>query len=164
MEISIRKATVNDAKAISKIWKIICNEKIYSAVNKPFAVEHEKEYIKNLSHREGVFLAFKINQVIGFETLDEWSKVTDSFSHVGTIGTFVKPEFRRKGVGKKLADFVFQFAKEKGFEKFIIYVRSTNIGAQNFYRKLGFCTRGILTNQVKINGNYDDEIFMELFL
>jgi ribosomal protein S18 acetylase RimI-like enzyme len=164
MEILIRKATITDAKTISRIWEIICSEKIYSAVNKPFTIEQEREYIKSLSNREGVFLAYNENQVIGFQTLDEWSKVTDSFSHVGTIGTFIKPEFRGKGIGKKLAEFVFQFAKEKGYEKFIIYVRSTNTGAQNFYRKLGFTTRGILTNQVKINGDYDDEIFMELFL
>ena len=164
MEISIRKATINDAKMISKIWEIICREKVYSAVNKPFTVEQEREYIKSLSNREGVFIAYNEDQVIGFQTLDEWSKISDSFSHVGSIGTFIKPEYRGVGIGKKLAEFVFQFAKQKGYEKLIIYIRSTNISAQNFYRKLGFTAKGILTNQVKINGDYDDEIFMELLL
>ncbi|MFX0059919.1 MAG: GNAT family N-acetyltransferase [Candidatus Hodarchaeota archaeon] len=164
MEISIRKATINDAKAISKIWEIICSEGIYSAVSKPFTVNQESDYIRNLSDREAVFLAFSKNQLIGFQTLDEWSKITDSFNHVGTIGTFIRPEFRGKGIGKELTEVTIEFAKEKDYEKFIVYIRATNISAQNFYRSLGFVTRGILTNQVKINGIYDDEIFMEYFI
>jgi ribosomal protein S18 acetylase RimI-like enzyme len=164
MEISIRKATINDAKAISNIWEIISNERIYSAVNKPFTVDQERGYIKGLSVREAVFIALIKNQVIGFQTLDQWSKVTDSFNHVGTIGTFIRPEYRSKGVGKKLMDFTLNFARENNYEKFVVYVRSNNITAQKFYRKLGFVTCGILTNQVKINGDYDDEIFMELYL
>ena len=32
------------------------------------------------------------------------------------------------------------------------------------YKKLGFIRKGVLAKQVKLDGNYDDEIFMELFL
>ena len=46
----------------------------------------------------------------------------------------------------------------------VIYVRAGNIHAQAFYHGLGFITKGVLTKQVKIDGQYKDEVFMELFL
>ena len=56
-DLNIRKALIDDAKAISSIWKVICAEKIYTAVNIPFTSEQERTYIAQLSDREGIFLA-----------------------------------------------------------------------------------------------------------
>lgn len=39
MQINIRRATINDAQAISAIWKIVCAERVYTAVNRPFAIK-----------------------------------------------------------------------------------------------------------------------------
>jgi ribosomal protein S18 acetylase RimI-like enzyme len=164
MAILIRKARSQDAEEISKIWTIICSEKIYTAVNKPFKPEQEEAYIDSLSKREGIFLAIKEGQIVGFQSLESWAKFTDSFNHVGTIGTFIHPDWRRKKIGKTLADYVFNFAQENNYEKLVIYIRATNTSAIKFYKELGFIKRGRLINQVKIDNEYEDEIFMEMFL
>lgn len=164
MKVHIRKASIKDAEAISNIWKVICAERVYSAVKQPFTTLQEGEYIAKLSDRELISIAEIENQIIGFQTLDQWAKYIDSFDHVGILGTFILPKWRKKGIGRKLSRFTLDFAKFCNYEKFVIYVRASNIIAQNFYRNLGFTTKGILTNQVKINGVYDDEIFMEFFL
>ena len=96
MQINIRKAGIDDAEAISSIWKVICAERIYTAVNEPFTEDQEKEYISSLSEREGIFLAGVNDQIVGFQSLDLWAKFTDSFKHVGTVGTLVLPEWRKK--------------------------------------------------------------------
>jgi len=36
MQIHIRRATSDDADAISAIWEVICAERVYTAVNHPF--------------------------------------------------------------------------------------------------------------------------------
>ena len=164
MDLNIHKATIDDARAISSIWKVICAEKIYTAVNIPFTSEQERTYIAQLSDREGIFLAEIKKQIVGFQSLDLWAKYTNSFDHVGVIGTFILPNWRRNGIGEQLARFTINFAKLNHYEKIIIYVRGSNTIAQNFYKKLGFIKKGVLAKQVKLNGNYDDEIFMELFL
>ena len=164
MEVFIRKAVAQDAEELSLIWKVICDERIYSAVNKPFTPKQEKEYIESLSDREGIFVAEKEGKIIGFQTLDKWARFTDSFDHVATIGTFIHPEWRRKDIGRKLADYTFKFARNHEYEKIVIYVRANNIGAIEFYKKLGFMQKGVLTRQVKIDNLYEDEIFLELFL
>ena len=95
MQINIRKATVNDAKVISAIWKIICKERIYTAVNRPFTPEQVRSHIQSLSDREGTFIAIVNDLIVGFQSLDLWAKYTDSFDHVGAIGTFILPKMER---------------------------------------------------------------------
>jgi L-amino acid N-acyltransferase YncA len=111
-----------------------------------------------------IFLAEKEGKIIGFQSLDKWAKFTDSFDHVGTIGTFVHPVYRYKKVGRKLTDYTFEFARTNGYEKFVVYIRAKNENAITFYKKLGFIEKGVLTRQVKIDNVYEDEIFMEMFL
>jgi RimJ/RimL family protein N-acetyltransferase len=164
MDILIRKALPKDAEEISALWNIICSERIYSAVSIPFTTEQEKEYIESLSDREGIFLAEKEGKIIGFQSLDKWVRFTDSFDHVGTIGTFIHPDNRGNKIGRKLADYTFEFARKNGYEKFVVYIRAKNEVAIKFYKKLGFIEKGVLTRQVKINNEYEDEIFMEMFL
>ncbi len=164
MQIYIRKASVVDAEAISSIWEVICAERKFTAINKPFTPQQEREYISSLSDREGIFIAEIEKQIIAFQSLDLWAKFTDSFDHVGQIGTFILPKWRRIYIGRQLTNYTFRFARMNGYEKIIIYVRAQNTGAINFYKNLGFIHKGVLTEQVKIDGQYEDEIFMELFL
>lgn len=74
------------------------------------------------------------------------------------------PEYRGKGIGKALFEKTLEFARKQGYEKIVIYVRVSNTGAQTFYSRFGFEPKGVLKKQVKINGTYEDEIFMEMFL
>ena len=164
MQITIRRATIDDAEAISSIWKVVCAERIYTAVNRAFTPQQERDYITTLSERESIFLADVDGRIVGFLALDLWAKYTDSFDHVGVLGTIILPGWRGKGIGHRLADRAFEFARANGYEKLVIYVRAGNTGAQAYYRSLGFVPKGTLARQVKMDGQYEDEVFMELFL
>lgn len=164
MQVTIRRATPDDAEAVSAIWEVVCAERVYTAVNRPFTPQQERDYIASLSDREGIFLAEVDGRIVGFQSLDLWAKYTDSFDHVGVVGTIILPQWRQRGIGRRLAAHTLDFARANGYEKIVIYVRAGNAGAQAFYRSLGFLPRGVLAGQVKIDGQYEDEIFMELFL
>ena len=164
MQITIRRATPKDGETISAVWETVCAERVYTAVNQPFTPQQAWEYIGSLSDREGVFLAEVEGQVIGLQSLDLWAKYTDSFDHVGVMGTIILPAWRREGIGHQLAEHTLDFARANGYEKIVIYVRGGNARGQSFYRSLGFVPQGMLARQVKIDGRYDDEVFMELFL
>lgn len=164
MQIAIRRATPDDAEAISAIWEIVCAERAYTAVNRPFTPQQEREYIASLSDREGIFLAEAEGRAVGFQSLDLWAKYTNSFDHVGTMGTIIIPERRRKGIGRRLALHTLDFARAHGYEKIVVYVRVGNTTGQAFYRSQGFVPKGTLARQVKIDGRYEDEVFMELFI
>ena len=163
--IIIRAATPDDAESIVGVWKAIVAEKIYSAVDCAFTIEGEREYLESLAAREGIFLAETAERdVVGFQSIDQWTRLFHSMDHVGQLGTFVLPQWRGLGVGSRLAAHTLQFARTVGYEKLVIYVRASNTGAQTFYAGLGFVPCGRLTRQLKIDGSHDDEILMEMFL
>jgi len=164
LEVKIRKATPDDAGSISHIWEVVCAERIYTAVSTPFTAKQESEYISSLSEREGIFVAEFNNKIVGFLSLDLWSKVIDSFKHVGTIGTFILPEWRRKGISYILASHTFDFAKANDYIKIVVYVRKGNEQAIKFYQSLGFLIKGELERQVLIDNVYENEVFMEKFI
>jgi ribosomal protein S18 acetylase RimI-like enzyme len=161
--ITIRRGTADDAPSIVAVWLAIVAEKSCSAVDCPFTHEREREYLKSLSAREGVFLAETPEHlVVGFQSLDEWTKLFHSMDHVGQLGTFVLNEWRGHGIGRQLAAHTLAFARSGGYEKLVIYVRASNTSAQAFYQGLGFVPCGRLARQVKIDGQHDDEIVMEM--
>ena len=84
--------------------------------------------------------------------------------HVAQVGTFLVPEWRRRGVGRVLFGTTETFARSVGYSKMIVQVRASNIPAKAFYQRLGFRACGRLARQVRIDGVEDDEILMELFL
>ncbi len=164
LELKIRKATPKDAKSISYIWEVVCAERIYTSVDKAFTTQQEREYISSLSKREAIFVAEVDIKIVGFQTLDLWSKILNSFRHVGIVGTFILPELRGKGISYILANKTFDFARANDYKKLVIYVRKGNERAIKFYQNVGFIIKGELEGQVNIDGIMENEVFMEKFL
>ena len=161
----VRMATAEDAEAIVAVLEGIVAERVYTAIEKPWSVEEQRQYLLSLSPREAFHVAeTEQGTVLGYQSLDLYSTILHSMAHVAQLGTFLRPAARRRGVGQALFDASLRFARAHDFSKFVIQVRSSNAGAQAFYKKMGFCACGRLTRQVLINEHEDDEVLMEYFL
>ena len=162
---AIRTATAADAQAIITILQGIASERTYTAITVPWSADKQRQYLASLSAREVIHVAETISRaIIGYQTLQLWAPTLDSMAHVGQVGTFLTPEWRRRGVGEKLFRATTEFARVSDYLKFVIQVRSLNVSAQAFYRRLGFRECGRLTRQVRIGDQLEDEIIMEFFL
>lgn len=153
-----------DAAGIVEVLEVIAAERIHSAIERVWSVEEETRYIESLSTREVLHVAVDIERgIVGFQSLDLWSSVLTSMAHVGQVGTFLLPEWRGRGLGRRMWIATEAFARQAGYRKLAIQVRASNLAAQSFYRRLGFNECGRLTGQVIIGGVEDDEILMEYF-
>jgi ribosomal protein S18 acetylase RimI-like enzyme len=162
---SVRPATADDAAAVASVLQVIVSERVHSAIDRAWSVEEERAYLESLSSREVVHVAIDRNVgVVGLQVLDRWSPSLDSMAHVGQVGTFVLPTYRRRGLGHTLWAATVTFARSAGYRKLIIQVRGTNASAQAFYRSIGFLECGRLVRQVVIDGVEEDELLMELLL
>lgn len=74
---------------------------------------------------------------IGFICLEENTKRLYSIKFV-----FVHPNYRKKGIAKKLLNYAIALAKEKGAKKVNLNVYPTSIDAIGLYKKLGFTEVG----------------------
>jgi len=62
-------------------------------------------------------------------------------AHITNIA--VDPAYRRKGIGQKMLEAMFEKAKGFGASRMTLEVRVSNTGAQALYKKLGFQDRGL---------------------
>ncbi len=86
--------------------------------------------------------------------------------HIGEIvSVYVLPEYRSKGIARKLLEGIIQFGQEKAhIRKVALEVTITQEAAAKLYESLGFRTVGILKDEIKIGDRYLDHIYMEKLL
>ena len=145
-EVSIRKATIKDFKAVYELEKQFVNYqvkryKLHSIVdpnyvNAPLKNELEKRL---RSRKEAIFLIGKDNQPIGFIGIKltkppTWSRSKKS-AEISQI--FILPENHGKGYGKLLINHAIKFLKKKGCDLVTLGVHPKN-PAQRLYSKVGF--------------------------
>lgn len=78
--------------------------------------------------------------------------------HVATIATH--PDFRRRGIAKKLLAHTLQHLREEGAQSSFLEVRASNFAAQEMYRKFGYEETGVRPRYYKDND--EDALLMTL--
>ena len=97
------------------------------------AFRHELTQNKNARYvvaREG-------GRIVGYAGL--WLMVDEA--HITTFA--VLPEHRRRRIGERMLQRLFDIAEEMGAEWLTLEVRVSNIGAQRLYEKYGFRRAGV---------------------
>src|SRR2546428_3200012 len=123
MNTTIRRATVDDAKDIADVINSVIAEEKYTIFDKPFSEERERSFISSLGSRSAMFVAEMDGKVAGIQVLDLFSDLpTSSMSHVATLGTWLRSEFRGSGIGRRLAEESVRFARDHGYRKIVIQV------------------------------------------
>ena len=162
---TIRRARLDDAGPIATVLGGVAAERIHSAIDRAWTADEERRYLESLSPRETIHVAVDdVDGIVGVQVLERWSPSLGSMAHVGQVGTFLVPTWRRRGVGRLLWSATTTFAADAGYRKLVIQVRGSNTAAQAFYRGLGFRDCGRLSRQVIIDGIEDDEVLMEHFI
>lgn len=166
MDLIIREARPDDAAAVVQILNPIIETGLYTALDEPFTVAAERDFITNMSARSIFHVAERKHdgQLVGFQSLAPFPSYTRAFDHVATMGTFIDLTLRRQGIAKRLFPVTFAAAIAKGYKKIFTYVRADNPAALATYRKHGFRIIGTAEKQLYRNGQYIDEIIIEKWL
>lgn len=158
----VQRDDLQDAAGVASVLNHVIAEGHHTALTGHWTPEAEQAFLQSLGPRSEVFVAEVAGRIVGFQVIEPFVTYTSTMDHVAHFGTYVHADFRRRGIGHRLAAATLKFAKEKGFEKSVVYVLADNEAGLMFYRDLGFEARGILSRQTKIDGVYHDEVFMEL--
>jgi len=131
------------------------------AMSKAFVENNIKE---NWPH----VVAIENGEVVGWCDISSLSDATSlhrpAYAHCGELGVGVIKSHRRRGIGKALMLKALCMAKEKGLEGIELNVFEKNKAAVALYQELGFVIEGKKNKAVKIDEQYDNLIFMRLFL
>ncbi len=125
--------------------------------------EKWQKQLEQAEKKNGSFFifAFDGDKIIGMNGAYWQSKPT--LKHVVEIfGVFVKPEYRARGIGKKLMEAVIdEIKKNPQFTKIKLGVNAENQAAFKLYLSCGLKIVGRLEKELKFGDKYYDELLME---
>ncbi len=81
------------------------------------------------------YLLYKLDASYPFKVKEKWSYISD---------IYILPEYRRKGIGKALINYLEEILRKNGINKIRLLVWGENIPALEFYKKLDFKIVGYL--------------------
>jgi RimJ/RimL family protein N-acetyltransferase len=160
----IRLATADDAPAAASVMNAVIAERQYTLFDRPFSVDDERAFIASLGDRQALFMAEVDGRAVGLQSIDLFFPLAASMRHVGTIGTWLLPDVRGRGLGRRMARRSLAFARDRGYEKFVIWVIASNRRARRFYEGLGFREIGVARRHVRLDDTMHDEVFLEVQL
>jgi ribosomal protein S18 acetylase RimI-like enzyme len=149
-EIAVRPARHADASELAEMWwkmKVLdaaYDQPYYGLQDRDFCVSLRTKQFRDVVDIPGMqtFLAEIGDTIAGYVLcgVEDRLKVFAIEKRIGIGGVFVKPEYRRRGVGRALFDHVADFARQHGV-KMIELSADTENDALSFYRAIGFSDR-----------------------
>lgn len=110
-------------------------------------------FLKELSNPIAKYLVLKSNDVIvGF--IGVWTILDEG--HIMDIA--VHPQYRNKGIGSLLLEFLISKLESFGLKSMTLEVRASNIVAKALYKKYGFEEEGVRKGYY--SNNKEDAIIM----
>jgi ribosomal-protein-alanine N-acetyltransferase len=146
--IKIREFSLSDLNEVLEIEKISFPKKqVYSRSL------FERYYQKC---PESFFVAKSENEVVGY-TIGKIKNGASRKPVAEIVSLAIKPDFRQKGIGTMLTNFLISHFKKRGVKEIFLEVRTANETAISFYKNLGFKILKTLKNYYH---NGDDAFLM----
>lgn len=127
----IRRATADDAESIAAILRGMGPENVGLAG--PFDAERARNWLKRLGDDGAIFLACDGSIPMAFGALD----FDTAEPETGTLGVWVLPDHRRRGLATDIADEVLAFARDRGYKRIRGRLPEGNEPALSFLSAIG---------------------------
>jgi RimJ/RimL family protein N-acetyltransferase len=158
----IREVLVADAEEFLILLKEIddSNRMLFNPGERTTTIEMQRKVLERFANDErSVFLvAEEEGEFLGY--LGLISDDLERRKHVGRIVVGVSEKARGQGMGTKLFQSIFKWAKGKSFKRIELTVIRDNKPAYSLYRKMGFELEGEKVAALLIDGEFVNELYM----
>lgn len=167
-ELILRKPLIEDAKSMIEYLNIVGGESdnlLFGKDEFRLTVEQEMEHIKRISNDLNALMILGIvnNAIVSISQISSPNR--KRIVHNSELSISVKKEYWRSGIGGAVMGELIKFAKEHSEIKNVsLGVKASNCNAIMMYERFGFVKVGIHKDYFNVNGNFDDEILMDLYL
>ena len=161
--VTIRPAKASDATQIVATAKEIVSEGTFIQKEKVRTIDEEEAFINEMNEKDNMYVVIQLeDRVIGIARLIRGE--LEMKQHVGLFRTWLSKKGQGKGIGSKVMEYTLDWAEQHKLKKIVLTVFSKNIVAKKLYEKYGFIVEGVQKDQLCINREFQDEIYMAYFL
>ena len=141
--IKVRKACINDINDITQIYNEAILKTIATFDTEIKTVDEQKIWFKQHGSKNPIIVAEYGGKIAGWASLSSWSD-RYAYSDTAEISVYVKKEFQKKGIGKKLMDEIVKLGEKSGLHTLIARITSGNKVSVNLHKMVGFEHIGIM--------------------
>ncbi|HPU01878.1 MAG: GNAT family N-acetyltransferase [Firmicutes bacterium] len=137
--LEIRQARLEDEQDVCALWKMLLH--FYRKEAPDEILKRSFRYAIGHPERILIFLALVDGRAAGTASLHfgHYSTWNDYwYGHIEDL--IVAPEFRRRGVARRLLEKIKEVAAQAGLGRLELLVLNDNLPARSLYEKLGFTT------------------------
>lgn len=129
-----------------------------------FSIEEEKRILSDFESAKNKFMlvAFVGDKIIG--GLGLVGQGAEFNKHNASLGLSIQKAYCNTGLGTQLMTYAMTMAKEAGFHRIELTVRTYNKPGLALYEKLGFQRIGLLKDVAFIDGKFEDEFSFQKIL
>lgn len=161
---TITQITEEDITGFHAAVDYVAKEKKYLLFLQAPPLEETRTFVlRNIQADHAQFVARAGGKVVGWCDIIP-AKAGSVSGHVGVLGIGVLPEFRHKGIGRRLMQTALEKAKKNGLTRIELGVREQNENALKLYKELGFEIEGLRKRAVKVDGVYENSYLMALLV
>lgn len=142
---------------------VVARERLYIGLLDAPPMEASWHFVQSVRAAGGVHVVAldPAARVVGWCDIARHDR--EGFRHGGRLGMGILPEFRARGLGRRLMTNAIDRAWKAGIERIELEVFGSNARAMALYESLGFVREGVRRRARKLDGRYDDDVLMALF-
>jgi ribosomal protein S18 acetylase RimI-like enzyme len=158
MPATIRPALAGDDKALAEVDRLTWSSSTTPAPGPPPV----RSFFADGTDPHDVLVAEVDLVPVGYVHLGAPTPLPSNRHVLRVNALAVLPRHQRRGIGRQLLAAAIAHATERGARRLTLRVLTTNPGAQQLYRSLGFQVEGVLKDEFLIEGAYVDDLLMAI--
>jgi ribosomal protein S18 acetylase RimI-like enzyme len=163
MKVSIVPIEMRHIEGLHECVGQVARERRFLSIVEGFSLDQSAAWVAADRVRGNPFLvALDQDRVVGW--CEVRRDVLPGRAHTGMLGMGLRAPYRGKGLGRQLIEQALQAARERGFERVELMVRSPNVRAIRLYSLVGFHEEGRKRDAVRLDDGSEDEVMMALHL
>ena len=128
-----RIAHADDAAAIADVIQEVVEGPNPVVFDRPWSEDEVSTWLRRLGDSGGIYVAVDDGHVIGFSALDYNTRQPE----MATLGVWLRSQWRRRGIGTVLAEYLLSHARDQGFQRVVGSVPDNNEAALSFLSAIG---------------------------
>ena len=159
MSVAIRPIRLEDAQGHNACIGVVARERRYLGMIDAPPLADSIKFIENILAQDWpLFVAEADGRIVGWCDIGVMSR--PGTSHCGVLGMGLLPEWRGKGLGRRLMELALAKAAAIGLERVQLDVYVDNVRAIALYERMGFEREGKRRRARKLDGVYTDILMM----